>query len=58
MKADSNFIKEIIGLDSKGVFIGKLDGYDDIDVYLDLNKLLTNKFILISFVLIYFLIYF
>ncbi|MAG47751.1 hypothetical protein CL617_04035 [archaeon] len=43
LKADSDFIKEIIGLDSKGVFIGKLDGYDDIDVYLDLNKLLTNK---------------
>ena len=43
LKADSDFIKEIIGLDSKGVFIGKLDGYDDIDVYLDLNKLMLGK---------------
>ena len=43
LKADSDFIKEIIGLRGNGVYLGKLDGYDDIDVFLDMNKILTNK---------------
>ncbi|MFH1770710.1 MAG: ATP-binding protein [archaeon] len=43
LKAENDFIKEIIKLDKKedGAFIGKLDG-KDIDVYLDLKKLLTK----------------
>src|SRR3989344_5010127 len=43
LSADSDFIKEIIGLRGNGVYLGKLDGYDDIDVFLDMNKILTNK---------------
>ncbi len=43
LKADSDFIKEIIGLKNKGIYLGKLEGYDDIDIFLDLNKILNNK---------------
>lgn len=43
LQAEDDFIREIIKLDRKedGAFIGKLDG-KDIDVYLDLKKLLTK----------------
>ena len=43
LKAEDNFIKNIIKLNDQenGAYIGKLDGRN-IDVYLDLNKLLTK----------------
>ncbi|MCF7872256.1 ATP-binding protein [Candidatus Woesearchaeota archaeon] len=38
--ADNNFIRKVISLSSEGAFIGKLSG-KDVDVHLDLNKVLT-----------------
>lgn len=39
--ADDEFIREIVRLDGEGGYLGKLDGRD-VDVHLDLNKLLTR----------------
>ncbi|MBI4155400.1 ATP-binding protein [Candidatus Woesearchaeota archaeon] len=43
-KADENLIKTVLGLEHapNSAFIGTLDGYDNIKVYLDLNKLITK----------------
>ncbi|MBL7147773.1 MAG: ATP-binding protein [Nanoarchaeota archaeon] len=42
--ASEDFIKETLDLkeDKNSAFIGKLDGYENINIYLDLNKLLTK----------------
>ena len=44
LKADENFIKEVLDLkeDKNSAFIGSLQRYDNLKVYLDLNKLLTK----------------
>lgn len=44
LKAEDDFVKEILGLEinKNGAYIGKLDGRDNLKVYLDLNKLLTK----------------
>lgn len=44
-RADSQIIKNVLGLDkrSKGnAYVGLLKGHDDIRVYLDINKLVSN----------------
>lgn len=52
LKADDDFIKKIIKLDeanekTNGAFIGRLDG-KNIDVYLDLKKLLTKHIAILA----------
>lgn len=44
LMASDNFVKEILGLDTKkiGAFFGTLDGRDKLKVFLDLNKMLTK----------------
>ncbi|MBS3135145.1 DUF87 domain-containing protein [Candidatus Woesearchaeota archaeon] len=44
LKADDNFIKEVLDLreNKNSAFIGNLQRYDKLKVYLDLNKLLTK----------------
>ena len=44
LKADEDFIKEILDLkeDRNSAFVGSLQRYDNLKVYLDLNKLLTK----------------
>ena len=44
LKADEDFIKEILDLkeDKNSAFVGSLQRYDNLRVYLDLNKLLTK----------------
>jgi len=44
LKAEDNFIKETLGLkdDKSSAYLGTLKGYDELKVYLDLNKLLTK----------------
>src|SRR3989344_5126866 len=44
LKADDGFIKEVLDLreDKNSAFVGNLQRYDQLKVYLDLNKLLTK----------------
>jgi len=44
LKAEEDFIKEVIDLkeDKNAAFVGSLNRYDNLKVYLDLNKLLTK----------------
>ncbi len=44
LKAEDSFIKETLGLkdDKSSAYLGTLKGYDELKVYLDLNKLLTK----------------
>src|SRR3989344_484764 len=44
LKAEDSFIKETLGLkeDKNSAYLGTLKGYDNLKVYLDLNKLLTK----------------
>lgn len=44
LKASDEFIKKTLGLEETktGAFIGCLNGYDSVNVFLDLNKLLTK----------------
>ncbi len=43
-RADDSLIKTVLGLENtpNSAFIGTLDGYDNIKVFLDLNKLITK----------------
>jgi uncharacterized protein len=41
--ADDNTITDVLGLDKEGAYIGVLNGYEQIKVYIDLKKLLTHK---------------
>src|SRR3989344_2058243 len=44
LKAEEDFIKEVIDLkeDKNAAFVGSLNRYDNLKIYLDLNKLLTK----------------
>ena len=44
LKAKDEFIKNTLGLEESNTdaFVGKLNGYDSINVFLELNKLLTK----------------
>ncbi len=44
LKAEDVFIKKTLGLEEtkNGAFMGHLNGYDNLNVFLDLNKLLTK----------------
>ncbi len=44
LKADNSLIRSVLGLEitPNSAFIGVLDGYDNIKVFLDLNKLITK----------------
>ena len=44
LQADDNFIEEVLNLkkENKAAYFGNLDGYDNLKIHLDLNKLLTK----------------
>ncbi|MBS3107781.1 ATP-binding protein [Candidatus Woesearchaeota archaeon] len=43
LKAEDSFLQDVLGITKdSGAFIGKLDGRDNISIYLDFNKMLTK----------------
>ncbi|MBU2634386.1 MAG: DUF87 domain-containing protein [Nanoarchaeota archaeon] len=50
LRADDDFIKQVLGLkkEKNSAFFGNLQGYDKLNVYLDLNKLLTKHIVILA----------